>query len=178
MAADELVHLAAHVDPPVGFESRLFDELHSTDSGSMSASKRSRRSKALVAVAAAVVVAFGFGWVVHTSTAAQRHVATVSQPGRDDRTASLVSEGRSLGDVSVYGHAPAWLFVVVDASPGIRTVRCTVISANGAAHYVGTFALTDGRGTWTAPLWIGKSPVTSTQLVDSAGRVVAVGKFP
>jgi hypothetical protein len=175
-AADELVHLAAEADPPVGFESRLFERLEISDPENVVRPGWGHRWRSVAAIAAALVLAFGVGWVVHPSDGDKPRSA-VTAPSSNELKATLVSHGHYLGDASIYGNSPAWLFMAVEATSDTGRVRCTVTTADGRIHLVGSFTLNDGRGAWAAPLWVGKSPVRSAQVVDSGGRVLATANF-
>jgi hypothetical protein len=176
---DGLVHLAVPVDPPVGFETRLFDQLQMPvpTRASGRQPRRGRRRQALAAAAAALLVAFGIGWGLHP-TAGRHGSQDVSAPSDHGyRTADLVSGSRQLGEASVYGHGPQWLFMAVEGASRAGPVNCTVTTTDGRSRVVGSFELTAGRGTWVAPLRIGTNRVASAELLEPGGRVLAVARF-
>ena len=179
-AADGLVHLGGEVDPPVGFETRVFAAMEHRPPRSWRRNPPWRRPLVVVTAAAAVIaLAFGLGWAVHPLGGPARHTAVTVPPTVGDHPveASLVSAGRNVGVVSVYAGDPAWLSMRVDGSPWTGPIRCTVTSADGVSRTVGWFSLTSGFGTWMVPLPAGTHSVRSASLVDSGGKLLATARF-
>ncbi len=178
LAADSLVHLAVDTDPPVGFETRVFDQMRHRPS--RVARRRWMHHRPLVVAAgaaAAVVLAFALGWAVHAGSGPPRQTADVTTPGDHLVEAPLVSDGRTLGVVSVYASRHAWLSMSVEASPWNGTVWCTVTSADGTTRTIGSFSLTSGHGTWIAHLPVPSGSVRSASMVGTGGQVLATAHF-
>lgn len=175
--ADDLVYLAAEVDPPVGFESRVIEQIR--DHTPARRHNRWRRSwVAVTSAAAAVVIAFGLGWAAH-SIGRQPTRGAVVAPGtyRDVSEAPLMSGGTSLGTVAVYADEDGWLLMTVKSVGYSGPVRCILTSADGVAKTVGSFDLISGRGAWAAPVSVADDQVRSAELVDGHGRVLATAQF-
>jgi Putative zinc-finger len=178
MAADSLVHLTVEADPPVGFETRVFEEMRRRPAG-VSRRRWARHRPLLVAAsaAAAAVLAFALGWAVHAGTGPVRHTVSAPTPADHLVEAPLVSHGRTVGVVSLYSNAQAWLSMSVEGSPWSGPVRCTVTSAVGAVRTVGSFSLTSGHGTWIAQLPVSPGSVRTASMVAPGGRVLAIAHF-
>lgn len=164
-AADQLAHLAPGREPPTGFESRTMERIRSS-----SAPRRvARRGRVLTAVAASLAVAFALGWVVHNVSApTSPRVATGRFVARD-----LSAGNQVVGEAYAYTGAPSWMFVTVSAPGDPRFVRCTVIAAGGRHQVVGTFALTDGKGSWGTSLPISYRELRGVVLTAPSGAVIA-----
>jgi hypothetical protein len=195
--ADSLVHLAAEVEPPAGFESRVLERLQVRPSipdiqPSIPSIQPSipniQRSKPkihrgwhrplLVAAAAAVVaLAFGIGWAVRPSTGS-RVVTAVGAPSGYAAEASLVTPaGQSTGNVAVYAGyagAPSWLFMTVSSPTWSGRARCTITSTDGTTHTVGSFPVVAGhQASWGARLPDAASSVHKAELIAPDGHVLA-----
>jgi hypothetical protein len=172
-AADGLVHLGGGVDPPEGFDARVFEQMGLRPSRARRRILPLRRPlMALGAAAAAVALAFGLGWAVHPGSPTH-HAASRERPVE----APLVSAGRTVGVVSVYAGKPAWLSMRVEGSPWSGSVRCTVTSATGVTTTVGWFSVTSGYGTWMVPLPPGAASVRAASLASPDGTVLAAARF-
>jgi hypothetical protein len=173
--ADSLVHLATEVEPPVGFEARVFDRLQVRPS--IPDIHRSWHRSLLVSAAAALVaLAFGIGWVVHSSTGSPVQTADSTPPSYVAQ-AALVSGGRSQGNVAVYSGSPPWLFMTVSSSTWSGTVRCTISSTDGATRTIGSFTVVAGLGSWGAPLPVAATKVQRAEVVAPDGHVLARARF-
>ena len=163
---DALLHVAAGVEPPVGFESRVIERIRS----SRPAVIGPRRRAVLAAVAAGVVLlAIGVGWSID-------HVATSRPPAQavgkmEQRT--LAASGLDVGLVYAYTGNPSWMFVTVDAPTAPVLVRCVVVTTSGRHDFVGTFALAGGKGAWGTPLPVPFSAVRGIELTTTSGALVA-----
>lgn len=176
-AVDSLVHLGGEADPPVGFETRVFEQMQPRSARTRRRSLRWRRPFLAVGTAAAVAaLAFGLGWVVHRGAVPGRHAVVLPGPGDHPVVAQLESSGRSVGLVSLYTGRSAWLSMRVAGSPWTGPVLCTVTSADGVTRTVGSFSLTSGYGMWMTPL-AGAQSVRSASLVDPGGAVLATARF-
>ena len=176
-AADSLVHVAPEVEPPVGFETRVFDRMPLRPA--VTPSRRGwHRSLLAVAAAAFVILAFGIGWVVHSSTGSPTQSA-VATPGGYVAEAALVSpDGRSNGSVFVYPGASPWLFMTVSSSPLTGPLRCTITLADGTTRTIGTFPVVAGRpASWGAPLPVAAGTVRTAEVIGPTGHVLARARF-
>jgi len=160
---DALRTLSPAHDPPAGFESRVLARLPQR--------RRRRRTYAPVAAAAAALVAVGgMGGVLIMRPAA----VTTSEV----RVADVVAAGQGVGRAFAYAGSPSWLYMYLDLD-GPRTagpVTCTVTNADGTRVVAGTFTLSGGDAYWGGP--VGTADVTSVQVTDPSGAVVASASFP
>ncbi len=176
LAADSLVHLAVEADPPVGFETRVFDRMARRPS--WAARRRMRPRLLLVAAgAAAAVLALALGWAIHAGPGPVRHSVAEPTPADHLVEAPLVSDGRTVGVVAVYASIHPWLSMSVEASPWNGKVWCTVMSAGGVSRTIGSFALASGHGTWIAHLPVPPGSVRSASIVSAGGEVLATAHF-
>jgi hypothetical protein len=177
--SDELDQLmaTAEVDPPVGFETRVIEQIRDRTPARRH-DRWDRRWVVAASAAAAVVIAFGLGWVAH-SIGRQPVRDAVVAPGtyRDVNEASLMSGGRSLGTVAVYADEDGWLLMTVDSAGYSGPVRCVLTGVDGVTRTVGSFDLISGRGAWAAPLSLASNEVRSAELLDSHGHVLARARF-
>ena len=176
-AADSLVHLAAEVDPPVGFETRVMDRIQ----GQALRHDRGRRRWVVGAAAAAVVVlaAFGIGWATHSGGKPPPVAGGITGPRAYSnlQEAALTSGGRSLGMVTLYSDEDGWLLMSVEGSKWSGPVECRVIGGDGKTRTIGTFHLVSGKGAWVAPLPPGVDGVRAAELVGARGHVLATAQF-
>ncbi len=177
VAADSLVHLTVETDPPLGFETRVFQQMRRRPKVSRLRWSHHRPLFIAAGVAAAAVVAFALGWAVHAGTGPVRHTVSAPTPADHFVEAPLVSDGRTFGVVSLYSSAQAWLSMSVEGSPWNGTVWCAVTTADGATRTVGSFSLTSGHGTWIAQLPVPPGSVRTARMVGSGGVVLATADF-
>jgi hypothetical protein len=177
-AADSLVHLAGEADPPIGFESRVMEQLEARPVHPRGHDRWRRRSLVVISVAALAAVAFGIGWATHSVVKQPVQPAIVS-PGAygDVSEASLISGGKPHGMVTVYSDEEGWILMTVDSSTWSGPVQCRVISKDGVTRTVGSFDLVSGRGAWVAPLPEEYDNVRTAELVGDDGRVLASAQF-
>ena len=162
-AADQLLHLAPAVEPPVGFEAGVFERLGLQSHQARGAWRPVRFSSARLTwrpkVAGrhrrlcALVVAFGVGALVgHGTQAAEsterRRWPVAAFPDRRSRT--FISGGHDVGRVMVYAGNPTWLFMFMDDPDWQGALRCEVVVDQGPTVTLGRFWLADGKGAWAA----------------------------
>jgi hypothetical protein len=172
--ADTVVQTAPEMDPPLGFEVRLFEGMGVTD-----VSRRRRRFRptrwvpAVVGVAAAAL-ALGLGLSL-TSSAPSPTVSAQAGPGRAHHveTASLMAHGQPVGQVKTFGGRQPWMSMMLEDSTASGKVDCVVVTRNGVTHHVGTFVADDGYGAWVAPLPVNPADVRLAQVVSPSGTVIA-----
>jgi hypothetical protein len=176
-AADAVVWVAGDVEPPVGFEVRLFSRMGLDDDLSEPRRRRARPPAWSLGVAAAVValvVGLAIGW--STNTASPSHTsATGSQPkaGSIITTAALRANGHAVGHVSFSGGSKPWMFMTLDGAAAQGTVTCQVVTDDGVTHTVGTFTAKHGYGAWGAALPVSPRDLRRAQVVSSQGTVLA-----
>ncbi|HUC04192.1 MAG TPA: hypothetical protein VL961_02260 [Acidimicrobiales bacterium] len=171
-AADAVVQVAPEVEPPLGFEVRLFGRMGV--SGPATRRLHPRRVLAVLAAAAAVV-ALGVGLGVGlsggpgptTSAPAPHH------PGPLVSVADLSEHGEHVGQVFTYGGPTPWVFMTLSDSAARGRVTCEVVTTGGAVRTVGTFVARSGYGAWGAPLPVAPQDVRVAEVVASDGSVVA-----
>jgi hypothetical protein len=183
-AADAVVRVAPELEPPVGFEVRLFSRMGVTEDAAPPAPApipiRRLRVPAWALAAAAAVVALGIGLGVGHSLSSSGHPsAAVGKPtsGAPVTTAALRENGRSVGRVSTSSGATPWMFMTLDDASVQGKVTCQVVTADGVTHTVGTFTIKRGYGAWGAPLPVAPRDVQRAQVVSSTGTVIATASF-
>jgi hypothetical protein len=170
--ADSVVMAAPEMDPPLGFEVRLFEKM------GVDAQPRRRRLRpprwvpAVVGVAA-VAVALGLGLSLTSSPAPGPTTAASSPGAHRAETAALVSQGATVGHVMVWGGATPWMSMMLDDSTAHGTVRCVVVTHDGVAHDVGSFDAHQGYGAWMARLPVPSDAVRAAEVVSPSGTVIA-----
>jgi hypothetical protein len=179
--ADRLVELTPSAEPPPGFETRVLAAVQAPRPArsapaprpGFAAGVRVRwfRPAALSLAAAALAALVGVGgWALGHHSADT--VPAVAGGGRAT-VATLVADHRDVGQVVVTGGDYPWVSMAVDTGTGNRKVTCQLRERNGRTVTLGSFALSDGQGYWTAPIPATSSPVIGAQLVDAAGSTVA-----
>jgi hypothetical protein len=173
--ADTVVQVAPDVEPPMGFEVRLFEKMGVSDRSDELAKRRRVRvlrwGAAGVAVAAAAV-ALGLGLSLPSSTAPTGSAQGKPAPARV-LAAPLVENGRPVGRVAFGGTQP-WMSVMLTDSTARGTVNCVVVTDDGLTHHVGTFRLREGYGAWISPLHhVNPHDVRTAEVVSPSGTVIA-----
>jgi hypothetical protein len=180
--ADTVLQAAPDMEPPLGFEVRLFERMGVTDAGPRRRRGRGRGIRpsrwvpAVVGVAAAAL-ALGIGLSVTSSTNQNQNQAagptpTTTSPHRVV-TAALVSDGKTVGHVMTFGGDKPWLSMMLDDSSAQGTVRCVVVTEDGKTYAVGTFESHEGYGAWTAPLPVNPATVRTAEVQSPSGTVIA-----
>jgi hypothetical protein len=171
-ASDAVLHMAPEVEPPLGFEVRLFNHM-----GHGEVSRRHAPQRWLIACAAAVV-ALAAGLSIGLSTDSSSPNANVAgqahpTPSKPELTARLIGVGGAVGVISLYGGSSPVLTMELSKSSVHGTVTCEIVTDNGATHKLGTFRVTDGYGAWAAPIGYAPSEVRIAQLVSPDGATIA-----
>jgi hypothetical protein len=178
--ADTVLQAAPDMEPPLGFEVRLFERMGVTD-----AAPRRRRGRgirpsrwvpAVVGVAAAAL-ALGIGLSVTSSPNQNQRQAAGPTPtsaaSHQVVMADLMSGGKTVGRVMTFdGHKP-WMSMMLDDSSAHGTVRCVVVTEDGKVHTVGTFEAHEGYGSWMAPLHVNPATVRTAEVESPSGTVIA-----
>jgi hypothetical protein len=177
--ADALLQLAPGVEPPLGFESRLFSRLGIAEPPPVTAAHPGRvaqlslRSRAWVAAAAVTVaigLGFGGGWLANPGATA---TGPTQPSGAATATATLTSGTRQVGTVSTYPGSPGWMLMTIHDGTVNGPVICQVGLADGRQVVVGSFSLDYGYGAWAVQLPNSTSPIRSARVVEPDGTVVA-----
>jgi hypothetical protein len=170
LVADSLLPLAPEVNPPAGFEVRVFErmgiEVPSRGRPALSGPRR-----LVLGVAAAVVAlggAFGVGlWVDHAPAPAPAQAA----PALFE--ADLTSANHYRGEIYLAQGHPGWLFMTVDGAGTTGYVTCRLETQSGVDIMVGKFWLSGGTATWASALSVPAATVRSASVVTSDGTVLA-----
>jgi hypothetical protein len=172
-AADELLELAPAAEPPVGFEARVAQRLRASQS--QGGPGRLRPLRRLLAAAAAVGVAFGAGVAVDRATGGAA-LSSYSAAGALE-TASLMSQGRQVGQVLVFAGNPTWIWVDVEGVRWQGALRCEVTLDEGRPVVLGSFWLSGERGAWSRSFSLPAGRLREARVLDEEGRVLAVAKL-
>ncbi len=170
-AADTVVQAAPEVEPPMGFEVRLFERMGVAD---VRPQRRRRLRPSLwvpaIAAAAAAALALGLGLSLSSSPA-----PTVAAPAHHKTavSANLVENGETVGHVVAFGGAQPWMSMMLADSTARGTVNCVVVTDDGVTHHVGTFIARQGYGAWIAPLHVNPEDVRTAEVGTPSGTVIA-----
>jgi anti-sigma factor RsiW len=182
MVADQLVHIAPELEPPLGFENGIFDRIREAGAPEQAElpseleERRRRRSHPVrVAVVAAIAAAMallgvGAGWALHGTDNVPPSATSSHRPVLEGR---LLAAGHSVGDVYVSAGQPAWLTMNVRTVSAAGMVQCNITTAGGGSYVLGYFQLLDGNGSWDTPLPVAPNQVERAQLLDQSGQVLA-----
>lgn len=195
---DQLLQLAPAAEPPVGFETRVFERLAATAPaaapvavvtplGERPEPRRPRKARAFPlaagrlptwaqAVAAAVVclALVGAGTLAGSALSSPGHPAA-SQDALEQ--VALVSHGKTVGGVMVYAGEPTWLFMYVDA-PGLSgDLQCEVKVYDGPTLALGHFWLSGGRGAWAVSSNRPAGSLEEALVVGPHGQVLATAQL-
>jgi len=172
-AADTVVQAAPELEPPLGFEVRLFERMGLTEVRPRRRRLRPSHWVSAVAGVAAAALALGLGLSL-TSSSRPTASARATHP-HQIATAALVENGETVGRVMTFGGDRPWMSMMLADSTAHGTVDCVVVTKNGDTHVVGTFAANKGGyGAWIAPLR-GTDPkdLRAAEVVSPSGTVIA-----
>jgi anti-sigma factor RsiW len=180
-AADAVVSVAPEIEPPMGFEVRVFSQMGVAETPLPHRSRRRMtppgwvaRSPRWVLATAAAVIALALGLSIGWSTGGDNRGKPPAGPaGAEVATATLTSNGSTVGSVNTYGGSKPWMIVTLADSGTQGKVTCEVVTADGVTHKVGSFTAKDGYGDWGAPLRVVPQDVRKAEVVSSDGRVIA-----
>ncbi|HEY1650970.1 MAG TPA: zf-HC2 domain-containing protein [Acidimicrobiales bacterium] len=167
--ADAVVQAAPDVEPPMGFEVRLFEKMGIADVRHRRRRVRHPRWVAGALAAAAVVAALAVGLSLGLSPSPTRSAS----PAHGVATANLVEDGAVVGRVTTHGGAHPWMSMMLDDSSVHGKVNCIVETSDGVSHHVGTFVAKDGYGAWIAALHVNPQHVRTAEVVSPSGTVIA-----
>ena len=174
-AADTVVQVAPEVEPPVGFEVRLFERMGVSDVRRHRRRIRPSHWVPAGVAAAAAALALGLGLTMTSSSP----VPTATAPAYHGKvvSADLVENGAAVGHVVTFGGAQPWMSMMLADSTARGTVECIVVTADGVPHHVGTFVARKGYGAWIAPLHVNPADIRTAQVVSPSGTVIATASL-
>jgi len=175
---DEVVgHLAPHVDPPAGFESRVLARI-----GPRVPSTPWWKRPVTLAAAALLVVAGTMAGLYATSGAgtglnAEYVHSLQALGGKELRAAPLTQHGHTWGQAFVYEGKRSWVFVsmswdVPDGEYGVVLDR-----SDGPSDTVGSLHLVHGEGSTGTTVGDTRT-VTAVRVVDADGRTLCQAVLP
>ena len=172
--ADAVVATAPEAEPPLGFETRLFARMGIDEAPpTRTRQRRFRRAWIPTSIAAAVVaLSIGLGVGLSSSPSASPRVQSALPKGAVD-AAPLVEHGATVGKVVVFGGHKPWMQMTLDDSTAHGVVQCTVVTADGSTHELGSFMASDGYGAWAAPLHVDPASVRLAKVMSPSGTVIA-----
>ena len=171
--ADTVVQAAPEMDPPLGFEVRLFERMGVTDEGSRRR-RRFRPSRWVPAVVGVAAAALALGLGLSLTSSAPPPTVSAQGGTHHGESAPLVASGQTVGHVMVFGGDKPWMSMMLNDSAAHGTVTCVVVTNDGVTHHVGTFVAEDGYGAWVAPLHnVNPADVRSARVVSPSGTVIA-----
>jgi hypothetical protein len=200
VAADALLLLAPEADPPAGFEVRLLARLGHDGSSSalptavqmpapvpapVPAPAAGRgsivplrlRARAALAAAAVVIAGAGIGLGVAVAPRQAQPAATGQIRLATLRSSSAYSGPTvNVGEVAITGGSPSWVVMTVQRPGWSGRVYC-VVDEGGRSRQVGSFWLHDGTGSWAVQLSSPGASVTSAQVQEGGGAVLATADF-
>ena len=174
--ADTVVQAAPELDPPLGFEVRLFERMGVTDVRRRRRRLRPSRWVPAVVGVAAAALALGLGLSLTSSSPSPPTASAQAGAGDPEHgeTAALMSHGQTVGHVTTFGGAKPWISMMLADSAASGTVDCVVVTKDGVSHHVGTFVADDGYGAWVAALHhVNPADVRTAQVVSPSGTVIA-----
>jgi anti-sigma factor RsiW len=173
--ADELLLLAPHREPPVGFESEVLSRVLPAPKP-----RRRRRLRLVFAPAAAALAAVGITLAIVSSDLrdAHRYHDTLSKAnGKEFEAYSLYGGGGSFaGTVFSYQGAPNWLLVTVDAAHRADLRSAQLVMDDGRQVPLNWFHL-DPSGSSGGGIPVDPHHVSVLRLLPGAGAEPLVAHF-
>jgi hypothetical protein len=179
--ADQVLEVAPDAEPPVGFETAVFDRLRAEAAPTpvppaAAGASRDARGPAWLAVAAVVVaLAFLGGWLADRAAHGRPGLSSAAAPVVT--TADLIGARGPVGTVTAVAGSPGWLVMKVNAVVGSGQVACEVTVAGGATVHLGTFWVSAGYGQWSARLPVPASELRTARVLTASGAVVGQAVF-
>jgi hypothetical protein len=171
-ASDAALQLAPDMEPPVGFEVRLFERM-----GVRELPSRRHVATRWLLAAAAAVVALGVGLGVGLSQGSAPPGGTTalhhSPLGKMVLSADLWQGGKRVGGVYAYGGSTPWIFMTLSDSAARGKIICEVVTKSGETRWVGEFTAKKGYGSWGAPLPVAPQDIRSAKVVSVGGALIA-----
>jgi hypothetical protein len=123
--------------------------------------------------AAAAAVALGLGLGLSSSPAP----SISAHAGTPQVSANLVEDGKTVGHVMTFAGAKPWMWMTLSDSAARGTVTCVIVTDDGVSHRVGSFATSQGYGTWATPLHVNPAQVRTAEVVSPSGTVIATASL-
>ncbi len=175
--ADELLLLAPHREPPVGFESRVLGELFPAPQR-----KRRRRLQLVLAPVAAAVAAVAITLVVVSGdlqlASHYRHTLQEAN-GKEFESYLLRGEGGNgtlAGTVFSYRGSPNWLVITVDPAHRANLTSAELVMNDGRTIPLKWFAL-DSSGSSGGGIPVNPNDVSVLRIVPGSGSQPLVAHF-
>lgn len=174
--ADELLLLAPDREPPIGFETRVLDQLAGTK-------RRRWRAVALSAAAALVLAALSAGLVYRSMSderllAAEYREVLTKFDGRYFQTATLHgSPGDADGQVFGYQGTPSWVFVLIPPQDETRSYDITLETRGGGHVELGKVEVSSEGGSWGKAIPVDLGEAAGLWLEDDDGHALEA-RFP
>jgi len=169
--ADSVVQAAPDMEPPLGFEVRLFERMGLTDVAPRR--RRLRPSRWVPAVVGVAAAALALGLGLSLTSSSSPTVTAQPQGAHRVETAALVEHGTTVGHVMAVSGAKPWISMMMSDSSAHGMVDCVVVTDNGVTHHVGTFEAEKGYGAWISPLPVDPADVRTAEVVSPSGAVIA-----
>jgi anti-sigma factor RsiW len=177
--ADTVVQAAPEVEPPLGFEVRLFERMGVDHSPRRRFMRHVPRWMPVAAAAAVIALGLGLGLGLGSSSPPSN--APTAAPSRGHVTRLVVSAslvgggGHTVGHVVAFGGARPWMSMMLSDSEASGWVTCAVVTDTGKREILGTFDAKAGYGTWGSALHVQPSRLRAAEVLDSNGAVIATG---
>lgn len=173
--ADELLLLSPHREPPVGFESRVLDEVLPAPEP-----KRRRRLRLVLAPAGAALAAAAIvlAIVAPDLRLASHYQHTLDQAnGKEFESYALRGPGDAhVGTIFSYEGSPSWVHVDVDPGHRAGLTSAELVTDDGAQIPLRWFHL-DARGGAGGSIPVDPNHVSVLRLTGSPGTAPLVAKF-
>lgn len=172
--ADELLLLAPRREPPVGFESRVLDEVLPAPKP-----KRRRRLQLFLAPAAAALAAVGITLALVSGdlrTASHYRNTLKEANGTEFEAYSLDSGSRLAGTVFSYEGSPSWIQIEVDPAHRADLTRAELIMNDGRQVQLHWFHL-DPTGSSGGGIPANPHDVSFLRLLPGSGGEPLVAHF-
>ena len=172
--ADELLLLAPHREPPVGFESRVLGEVLPPPEP-----KRRRRLRLVLAPAAAAVAAAAIvlAIVAPDLRLASHYKHTLDQAnGKEFESYALRAGDTHVGTVFSYEGSPSWVHIDVDAGHRAGLASAKLVTEDGGQVPLRWFHL-DPRGGSGGSIPVDPNHVSVLRLSGGAGTEPLIAKF-
>ncbi len=172
-AADAVLQVAPEAEPPLGFETRLFERMGVSDVRPSRGGRHLARRFWMPASVAAAVVALAVGLGLALSSPAPTTSSALGEYHNGRIAGNLTEDGHTVGRVVVFDSARPWMQMMLHDSSARGRVTCVVVTDDGVHHQLGTFVASEGYGAWAAPLHVNPDDVRSAEVVSTSGTVIA-----
>ena len=178
--ADALLLLSPPAEPSAGFDRRVVERV---SGGNGTGPLRGRRRVAAAVAAAVVGAAVALG-AAFLATGGQRELADSYRRALEQADGTyfgalpLAGPDGQAGLVFGYEGSPPWVFVVVTSGEGTATYDVEVETGTGRSLPLGSFEVTDGRGSFGATLPVELFEVTVLRVQERGGPTTLIAEAP